>query len=202
MKMMTIQPSFLFLLLVLGGWGAGCAPAALYILSENTPTASPEEAVQNAKNYLVNQSDWKIDCSHFILACYHSGKINSFLNHLRNKHNLVRNLDDYLASQNSRRIHAADIRPGDILIFNKTYDINHDGHIDDRDLYTHAGIVKDYQNGLVVYIDASQDRKPPRIHLRRFSFTDDHFNETVARDPASGRKIHARETFHAAYGVQ
>jgi hypothetical protein len=199
--MMTRHRSFLFFMLVLCGWGVGCAPGR-YFLSESTQTASPEEAVQNAKNYLIHQPDWKIDCSHFVLVCFHSGKINHFLKRQRGNHNLVRDLDSYLENQNTRRVHAADIRPGDILIFNKTYDINHDGHIDDKDLYTHTGIVEDYQNGLVTYIDASDDRKPPRIHLRRFSFTDDHFNETVARDPATGRKIRARETFHAAYAVQ
>jgi len=192
--------SFLFLMLVLCGWAVGCAPSR-YLMSENTQTALPEEAVRNAKDYLVNNPDWKIDCSHFVLACYHSGKINRFLKHQKGNHNLVRDLNIYLESQNTRRVHAADIRPGDILIFNKTYDINHDGHIDDKDLYTHIGIVEDYQNGMVTYIDASDDRKPPRIHLRRFSFVDDKFNETVARDPATGRKIHARETFHAAYAV-
>ncbi len=191
----------LFLLLVLCGWGIGCAPGH-YLMSENAQTASPEEAVQNAKNYLINQSDWKIDCSHFVLTCYHSAQINHFLKHQRGDHNLVRDLNAYLENQKGRRVHAADIKPGDILIFNKTYDINHDGHIDDKDLYTHTGIVEDYQNGLVTYIDASEDRKPPRIHLRRFSFVDNHFNETVARDPATGRKIHALETFHAAYAVQ
>jgi hypothetical protein len=187
-------------MLVLFGGGFGCAPSR-YLLSESTQTASPEEAVQNAKNYLINESNWKIDCSHFVLVCYHSGKINHFLRHQRGNHNLVRDLNDYLESQNTRRVHAADIRPGDILIFNKTYDINHDGHIDDKDIYTHTGIVEDNQNDLVTYIDASDDRKPPRVHLRRFSFTDDHFNETVTRDPATGRKIRARETFHAAYAV-
>ena len=198
---MTLCFCSLSLLLVLCGWGAGCAPGR-YLLSESTQTASPDEAVQNAKNYLIHQPDLKIDCSHFVLVCYHSGKINHFLKHQRGNHNLVQYLSNYFESQNTRRVHAADIRPGDILIFNKTYDINHDGHIDDKDVYTHTGIVEDYQNGLVTYIDASDDRKPPRIHLRRFSFTDDHFNETVARDPATGRRIHARETFHAAYAVQ
>jgi hypothetical protein len=198
--MMTDRLSFLLLILLLCGWGVGCAPNR-YFLSEGTQTASPEEAVQNAKSYLINQPDWKIDCSHFVLVCYHSGKMNRFLKHQKGNHNLVRDLNAYLESQHGRRVHAVDIRPGDILIFNKTYDINHDGHIDDKDLYTHTGIVEDYQNSLVTYIDVSDDRKPPRIHLRRFSFTDDRFNETVARDPSTGRKIRARETFHAAYAV-
>ncbi len=197
---MMIRPALLLLLLLLGGWISGCAPGR-YLLSEDTPAASPGEAVQNARDYLTNHPDWKIDCSHFVLACYHSGKMNRYLIHQKGNHNLVHDLTNYLERQKGRRVHAADIRPGDILIFNKTYDINHDGRIDDKDLYTHTGIVENYQNGLVAYIDASEDRKPPRIHLWRFSFTDDHFNETVAKDPATGRKIHARETFHAAYAV-
>jgi cell wall-associated NlpC family hydrolase len=198
---MMVHPACLFWLLIASWMVLSCAAPGRYIMSENTSQASPEEAVRNAREYLANCSDWKIDCSRFVLACYHSGKMNHYLNHQRGNHNLVRDLNTYLESLNGRRIHAADIRPGDILIFNKTYDINHDGHIDDRDLYTHAGIVENYQNFLVTYIDASDDRKAPRIHLRRFSFTDDRFNETVAKDPATGRKIHARETFHAAYAV-
>jgi len=53
---------------------------------------------------------------------------------------------------------------------------------------------------VVTYIDASEGRKPPRIHRRRFGFYGNKYNETVATDPATGRKIHARETFYAAYG--
>jgi hypothetical protein len=202
MRRMTFRPAFLFLLFIIGWISLSCAETGHYILSEDDTQASPEEAVRNARDYLANRPDWKIDCSHFVLACYHSGKMNRYLKHQRGNHNLVRDLNNYLDDLHTRKTHAADIRPGDILIFNKTYDINHDGHIDDKDLYTHAGIVENYQNFLVTYIDASDDRKPPRIHIRRFSFTDDKFNETVARDPATGRKIHARETFHAAYGIQ
>src|SRR5665213_3642115 len=95
----------LFLLLVLCGWGIGCAPGH-YLMSENAQTASPEEAVQNAKNYLINQSDWKIDCSHFVLTCYHSAQINHFLKHQRGDHNLVRDLNAYLENQKGRRVHA------------------------------------------------------------------------------------------------
>lgn len=201
MTRMTFHPAFWCLLLVLGWAGSACAPGR-YFLSENTHPALSEEAAQNARDYLAHQSDWKIDCSHFVLACYHSGKMNHYLSHRRGNHNLVYDLNTYLEGRGGRRIHAADFRPGDVLIFNKTYDINHDGHIDDKDLYTHTGIVEHYENGLVTYIDASDDRRPPRIHLRRFSFTDDKFNETVAKDPATGTKIHARQTFHAAYAVQ
>ncbi|HEY5038125.1 MAG TPA: hypothetical protein VIJ93_03530, partial [bacterium] len=100
-----------------------------------------------------------------------------------------------------RRARAGDIQPGDILIFNKTYDINHDGHIDDKDVFTHTGIVETFNNMMVTYVDASEGRKPPRLHRRQFSFYGDGHNETVTKDPATGRKIHARETFYAAYAA-
>jgi len=188
------------LLLVTAGWGVGCMQGRYY-LSEATSAASAEEAVQNARNYHAYQPDWKIDCSHFVLACYHSGKMNRYLKQKRGNHNLVRDLNTYLEAYGIRRVHASEFKAGDILIFNMTYDINHDGHIDDKDVYTHAGIVENYQNGLVTYIDASEDRRSPRIRVRRFSFTDDKINETVATDRATGRKIHARETFGGAFEV-
>lgn len=201
---MIRRASFPGLMLVLMVWawiGGGCAVPGRYYLSEDTPTASPEEAVQNARDFLAYRPDWKVDCSHFVLACYHSGRMNRFLNHCRGNHNLTRDLNTYLTLLKTRRARVKDIRPGDILIFDKTYDINHDGHIDSRDQMTHTGIVESYDNGLVTYIDASDDRRPPRIHRRRFSFFDDNYNETVARDPATGRRIRARETFRAAFAV-
>ena len=98
-----------------------------------------------------------------------------------------------------RRAHAADIQPGDILIFNKTYDKNRDGHIDEKDTDTHCALVEWFQDMTVTYIDASESRKPPRLHRRQFSFYDRGPNEHVAVDPATGRRIRARETFYAAY---
>ncbi|MGH7739706.1 MAG: hypothetical protein ACREL1_06125, partial [bacterium] len=114
--------------------------------------------------------------------------------------NLTYYLNRYLTLAKTRRTHAADIEPGDILIFNKTYDLNHDGHIDDKDVYTHTGIVESFKDWVVTYIDASPGRHPD-IQRRRFSFYGDQYNETVARDPATGAKIHARDTFYAAYAV-
>jgi len=181
---------------------AGCASLpSRYVLRQDTPTASPGEAVQSARDYLTHRPNWKIDCSHFVLACYHSGPMNYYLNHLRVVHNLTRDMNTYLTLLKTRRAAAKDIRPGDILIFDKTYDINHDGHIDEKDEMTHTGIVESYDNGLVTYIDADADRHPPRIHRRRFSFFDDRYNEVVAKDPATGRKIRARETFRASFAV-
>ena len=183
----------------LGGCGGG--PTSRYVMWEDTPPASADEAVENARRFLTQKPNWKIDCSHFVLACYHSGPMNRFLNHQNGHYNLTRDLNTYLTELKTRRAMAKDIRPGDILIFDKTYDSNHDGHIDEKDVMTHTGIVEYADNGLIVYIDASDDRHPPRLHRRRFSFFDDRINEVVATDPATHRKIRARETFRAAFSV-
>jgi hypothetical protein len=200
MRRVPSQPVWVALLVTLIIWAGGCA-SNRYGVIENGPTASPEEAVYHAVEYLRDRPDWRIDCSHFVLACYHSRDMDNYLRHHGNQHNLTYTLNTYLTLLKTRRSVAAQIEPGDIIIFNKTYDINHDGHIDDKDVYTHAAIVESYHNGLLIYIDCSDDRKTPRIHRREFSFFDDKYNETVARDPATGRKIHARETFYAAYAV-
>jgi hypothetical protein len=180
--------------------GSGCG-SSRYILSERTITASPEEALQRAREYLNGRSDWRIDCSHFVLTCYHSGKMNSYFLHRKGHKQLTYDLNAYLTLNKTRRAKAVDIRPGDILIFDKTYDINRDGHIDEKDVFTHVGIAESCNNGVLIYIDASEDRHPPRIRRRQFSFFNDRFNETVATDRATGRKIRARETFYAAYEV-
>ena len=142
-----------------------------------------------------------MDCSHFVLACYHSGSMNAFLNRRKYNHNLVYDLNYFLTQKKTRRKKAADIQPGDILIFNKTYDINHDGHINDKDVFTHAGLVESFKDWVVTYIDASESRKPPILRRRSFSFIGDKHNERVATDPATGRKITHRETFYAAYAA-
>ena len=116
---------------------AGCAPIG-YEVRHTGVQATAEEAIRNAENILIHNPNWHIDCSHFVLACYHSGEMNAFLNRRRYNHNLVYDLNYYLTQKKTRRKRAADIQPGDILIFNKTYDINHDGHIDDKDVFTHA----------------------------------------------------------------
>jgi hypothetical protein len=173
---------------------ASCASPDRYL--RGGAQASPEEAIHNAEEYLQHRRDWKIDCSHFVLDCYHSSEMDHFLNRRRYHHNLVYDLNYYLTQKKTRRARAADIRPGDILIFNKTYDINRDGRIDDQDVFTHAGLVESFDRDkmLVTYIDASEGRHPPR-------FYGEGNNETVATDPATGRKIKARETFYAAYGA-
>jgi len=176
----------------------GCAPGRYEGLTGGVQ-ASPEEAIQNARHYLKTRPDWDIDCSHFVLACYHSREMAVFLNARKYHHNLVYDLNYYLTKKKTRRARAADIRPGDILIFNFTYDINRDGRIDAKDVFTHAGIVEKFLDGAVYYIDAAGSRKPPRLHRRAFSLFGEGHNEAVARDPATGRKILHRETFYAAY---
>jgi hypothetical protein len=183
------------------GFLGGCVPDFRQGLSREGPPASPEEAIQNARDYLRHNPGWNIDCSHFVLACYHSPEMNGFLNRRKYHHNLVYDLNYYLTQKKTRRKRAADIQPGDILIFGKTYDINGDGRIDDKDVFTHAGLVESFHDMVVTYIDASTGRKPPRIHRRTFSFYGEGHNETVARDPATGAKIHARDTFYAAYAI-
>src|ERR1019366_7852168 len=190
-----------YLFLVLGMvFLVGCAPLGHYSWKNAGPQASPQEAIQQAEEYLKNRPNWKIDCSHFVLACYHSPEMNRFFSKFSYlNHNLTKDLRIYLEQKGTRRAHAADIQPEDILIFNKTYDKNHDGHIDEKDTDTHCGLVEGFKDMVVVYIDASEGRKLPKIHRRRFSFFDKGPNETVATDLATGRKIHARETFYAAY---
>jgi len=181
---------------------AGCATTGGYQAEKKGPQASPAEAIHDAEHYLQDRPNWTIDCSHFVLACYHSPQMNRFFakfGYLR--HNLTKDLRIYLEHYGKRRARAADIQPGDILIFNKTYDKNHTGHIDDSDTDTHTGIVESFKDMVVTYIDASEGRKPPRLHRRKFSFYDSGPNETVATDPATGRKIHARETFSAAFAA-
>jgi hypothetical protein len=179
----------------------GCAPMGYEIRNPGTQ-ASPQEAIRNAEAYLETRHDWKIDCSHFVLACYHSPEMDRFFGQVSFLgHNLTKDLRIYLEKKKTRRAKAADIQPGDILIFNKTYDKNHDGHIDDKDTDTHCAIVESFKDWVVTYIDASEDRKPPRLHRRKFSFFGEKDNETVAHDPATGRRIRARETFSAAFAA-
>jgi hypothetical protein len=180
-------------------WIGGCAPVG-YEIGDTSVQATPEEAIHNAEYFLQTRRDWKIDCSHFVLACYHSPEMDRFFGKYSYlQHNLTKDLRIYLEQKGTRRAHAADIQPGDILIFNKTYDKNGDGHIDDKDTDTHCAIVQSFKDMVVTYIDSSEGRKPPRIHHRKFSFYDSGPNEHVAVDPATGRKIQARETFSAAF---
>lgn len=178
---------------------SGCAPVGYEVRNADIQ-ATPDEAIHNAEYYLNSRPDWRIDCSHFVLACYHSPQMNRFFSKYSYlHHNLTKDLRIYLEQRGIRRVHAVDIQSGDILIFNKTYDKNGDGRIDDKDSDTHCAIVESFKDMLVTYIDASEGRKPPRIHRREFSFYDSGPNETVATDKATGRKIHARETFSAAF---
>lgn len=187
-------------LLVSVGMAVGCAPVG-YQIRNSGVQASPEEAIHNAEEFLRTRPDWKIDCSHFVLACYHSPEMDRFFGKYSYlNHNLTKDLRIYLEQKKTRRARAADIQPGDILIFNKTYDKNHDGHIDDKDTDTHCALVESFHDMVVTYIDASEGRRHPRLKRRRFSFYDTGPNEHVATDPATGRRITARETFYAAFG--
>ena len=179
---------------------SGCAPVG-YEIQHTGVQAAPEEAIRNAENFIKSRPNWRIDCSHFVLACYHSPEMDRFFSKYSYlQHNLTKDLRIYLEQKKTRRAHAADIQPGDILIFNKTYDKNGDGRIDDKDSDTHCAIVESFHDMVVTYIDASEGRRPPRLHRRQFSFYDSGPNPHVATDPATGRRIRARETFSAAFG--
>ncbi len=179
---------------------SGCAPVG-YEIGYRGAQATPEEAIRNAETFLKGRPDWKIDCSHFVLACYHSPEMNRFFSKYGYlNHNLTKDLRIYLEQKKTRRARAADIQPGDILIFNETYDKNGDGRIDPKDSDTHCALVESFRDMVVTYIDASEGRRPPRIHRRRFGFYDSGPNPHVAVDPATGRRIRARETFYAAFG--
>ncbi len=190
---------------------AGCVPMGRYDSGEElgqargtgSPQASPSDAIRSAEDILKHRPNWDTDCSHFVLACYHSPEMTDFLNRRKYGHNLVYDLNYYLTQKKTRRKKAADIQPGDILVFNKTYDINGDGHIDDRDVFTHAGIVESFQDWVVTYIDASKSRKGDKIKRRSFSFYPRNRSENgrIAVDPATGREILHKEAFYAAYYV-
>jgi len=191
---------FFALFIVTTAFMNGCAPVG-YEIRNTGVQATPEEAIRNAEEFLRSRPDWKIDCSHFVLACYHSPEMDRFFGKYSYlNHNRTKDLRIYLEQKRTRRARASDIQPGDILIFNKTYDKNGDGRIDDKDTDTHCALVESFHDMVVTYIDASDGRKPPRIHRRKFSFYDKGPNEHVSRDPATGHRFTARETFYAAFG--
>ena len=72
---------------------SGCAVSPGYRLSDTGWPATPEEAIHNAETFLRERPNWKIDCSHFVLACYHSPRMDAFLNRRRYHHNLVYDLN-------------------------------------------------------------------------------------------------------------
>jgi hypothetical protein len=165
--------------------------------------ATAAEAIRRARDILKNDPNRRVDCSNFVLDCYRSAKMADFLKKQKPGHNLTFYLDRYLTRAKTRRARAADIRPGDIVIFDRTYDLSGDGAIDDKDIRTHAGIVESFEDWTLTYIDASKSRSPPRIKRRSFSFYPQTRadNERVAVDPATGREILHKETFYAAYEV-
>lgn len=192
--------------LVLGGCvplragGTGGTPEAPV---PGKPQAKAQEAIAQAQRTLRDNPNWRIDCSGFVLSCYQSQKMADFFKRQRSGKNLTYYLNRYLTLAKTRRAKAADIQPGDILIFNKTYDLNRDGHIDEKDEFTHAGIVESFKDWKVTYLDSSLGRSNPKIRRRSFSFYPKgrQGNERVAVDPATGREILHKETFYAAYAV-
>jgi hypothetical protein len=165
--------------------------------------ASAREAIEEARRRLKHDPNWRVDCSNFVLSCYRSQAMSDFFRKQRPGRNLTYYLNRYLALAKTRRARAADIQPGDILIFNRTYDLNRDGRIDEKDEFTHAAIVESFEDWTLTYIDASKGRTAPYLRRRSFSFYPKTRaqNGRVAVDPATGREILHKETFYAAYAV-
>jgi cell wall-associated NlpC family hydrolase len=195
--------SALLACLVFGfGWLAGCAGPGRYTIPADGATASPGEAVENAEDYLAKRPDWNIDCSGFVRACYHSAAMTEYAYRQPPARNLAQTLFRFCTAHWHRRAKFADIRPGDIVIFDKTYDANHDGEINEKDKWTHAGIVESFKGGMLTYLDASKGRKGHKLKRRSFSIKNGGKNETVAVDRKTGRHITHRETFNAAFGIE
>jgi len=189
-----LRVGFVFCLLAL----AGCASAPLY--EYEAAPASPSATLSRAQAYLAERPDWNIDCSNFVRACVKSEAMDNWLSGNGGK-NLTLSIFRYLRGHGTERKDPSDIRPGDILIFHKTYDANRDGAIDSLDVYTHSGIAESMKDGVLTYIDSSKGRKDPKIRRRSFSFREGGKNERVATDPRTGRAILHRETFATAFGM-
>jgi cell wall-associated NlpC family hydrolase len=171
-------------------------------MPDDRETASPQEALDNAERFIAERPDWSVDCSGFVRACYHSAEMTRYALHQPPGRNMAQSLFRFCTDRWHRRKRFNEIQPGDILIFDKTYDANHDGHIDEKDRWTHAGLAVSFGDGLLVYLDASEGRKGPKIRRRSFSIKTGGKNETVATDKATGRRITHRETFNAAFGPE
>lgn len=177
---------------------AGCSTAPLYEYAAAPP--SPDRIVANARQYLSQRPNWNIDCSNFVRACVKSEAMDSYLASQGGR-NLTLSIFGYLRRYGAERKEPGAIRPGDILIFHKTYDANRDGAIDGQDLYTHSGIAESFRDGILTYIDSSKGRQDPKVRRRSFSFKEGGKNEKVATDPRTGRAIRHRETYAAAFGL-
>jgi hypothetical protein len=198
---MTMRVNTLFALAF--WWGlSGCATAAKGPSTEEPRGVSSVAALANARTYLNERPDWNIDCSGFVRACYRSAEMTNYAKRQPPGRNLSQTLFRYCTDHWKRRARFADIRPGDMLIFNMTYDANRDGRINEIDRWTHAGIAESFQDGLLIYLDASKGRKGPKLRRRSFSIKTGGKNETVATDPATGTKITHRETFDSSFGME
>jgi len=180
---------------------AGCA-GNRYTLSDRGQAATGAEALRTAEKILTTHPGWDVDCTGFVMACYRSPEMARYVRAQPPGRNLAQSIFRFCTDDGVRRTRFLQIQPGDILIFDKTYDANHDGHIDEKDKWTHAGIAVSFEDGLLTYIDASRGRKGRNIRLRSFSIRPGGKNERVAVDPATGRRILHRETFDAAFGLE
>lgn len=164
--------------------------------------AASHPALANAQRYLEERPGWDIDCSGFVRACYRSEAMTRYAQRQPASRNMAQVLFRYCTDHGKRRKRFAEMQPGDIVIFNKTYDANRDGAIDEKDRWTHAGIVESYEDGVLTYLDSSRGRKGDKIRRRAFSIRPGGLNERVAVDPKTGTVIRHRETFDSAFGLE
>ncbi|HEY5039543.1 MAG TPA: hypothetical protein VIJ93_10770, partial [bacterium] len=69
-KKFFLNRQFFLILLLAAFFLGGCAGSWPIMKSlQGGVQATPEEAIRNAEEYLNTRSDWKIDCSHFVLYC-------------------------------------------------------------------------------------------------------------------------------------
>lgn len=172
------------------------------VLSAERQTARGSEALSAAVWLLENEPYRNIDCSAFVRACYHSAEMKAYLRRQPSGRSMARGLFRFCTDRWIRRARFADIQPGDLVFFNKTYDANRDGAINGGDRWTHVGIAESFSEGKLVYLDASKGRKGPRIRRRSFSILPKGKNENVARDPATGARITHKDTFDSAFGME
>ena len=180
---------------------SGCAGSPIRSSLEG-PGVSPADALLDAQWRLAHDPRRDLDCSTFVRLCYRSDAMTAFLEDQPPHRGAAQGLFRFCTEYWRRRARFDEIRPGDLVFFNMTYDANHDGRIDMGDRWTHVGIAESFSGGKLVYIDSSKGRKGPRARRRSFSILPGGKNEHVATDPATGRRITHFETFDSAFGME
>lgn len=179
---------------------AGCAGVTI---QQRTADDTPLKALRRAQAFLKEKPFWRVDCSNFVRACYDYPPLETFLRKKTGDRNLTYYLFEFFRTVGVAR-GKNHVKPGDVVFFHKTYDQNHDGSIDERDRFTHVGIVESLSSGRLTYLDASlsRQRRGEAVLQRRvvhlFGGSSD---ETVARDPKTGTPIRHSETVGEIFGL-